>query len=151
MNKCIGAVFLFLFILVFFSSNVQCDHVVNRVYLPQIRENPTILLIGTFYPVDKRPKVDIITVKILNKTMLFKIDKVRNISGTKHGYSIINQLFPPVLKLTGPDKIISTLLKKDIFGKVYSLRGTIYASDNLLHLDMVKQGNVFDDINGRKK
>lgn len=140
---------MFLFIFFFFSSNGQCDHVVIGPPLPQIRINPTIMLIGTFYPAGKRPQGEVITIKILKKTAFFKIKKIRNINGTENGYSIINRLFPSELKLIGTDEIIKPLLKKDIFGKTYSLRGTIYTSDNLLHLDMVEQGNVLDDNNRR--
>ncbi|MFH2045509.1 MAG: hypothetical protein ABIK92_10230 [Pseudomonadota bacterium] len=145
-NKFMSSVLVLLSICLYFIPDGQCGHDFNRFPLPQIKVNPTILLVGTFYPANKRPQGDVITIKILNKKTYFKIEIVRNINGTEHGYSIINNLFPPELKLIGPDKLIRPLLKKKILGKVYSLRGTIYSSDNTLHLDIVKQGNMFDEI-----
>ncbi|MGB5159083.1 MAG: hypothetical protein WBN77_16780 [Desulfobacterales bacterium] len=41
--------------------------------------------------------------------------------------------------------MIDSLLKKNIIGKLYSLKGTIYISDNLFHLSMVTEGNMFDE------
>ncbi len=106
---------------------------------------PTILLVGTFYSPDEDLKGNVITILIRDKKWLFKINEARNMTGTELGYSIVNNLFPPRLRLVGADELIQPLLKQDIVGELYSLMGTIYISDNLLHLSAEKKGRLFED------
>ncbi|WP_435550118.1 hypothetical protein [Desulfobacterium sp. N47] len=125
-HKSLFSAFLLLSIVLFTVSDGQCRDGYGLGVYPQVAGSPTMLLIGTFYPADKRPKVDFITIKIREKKFYFKIDIARNLTGTEHAYTVLNQLLPPELKLIGSDKMIDSLLKKNIIGKLYSLKGTIY-------------------------
>ncbi|MBA3034918.1 MAG: hypothetical protein FP814_00330 [Desulfobacterium sp.] len=144
-NKSIISALLILSIGVFSVPYGQCHDGGGWPAYPQARVNPTILLVGAFYPAVKRPRGNVITIKIRENKFYFKIESVRNLSGSQLGYSIISNLFPPELRLIGTDKMIDALLEKNIFKKPYSLKGTIYISENLLHLTDVTQGSMFDD------
>lgn len=144
-NKFIISFLLFLPIILFSVSDLQCRDGAITPVVPHVLSNPTLLLVGTFYPAGTRPRGNVIAVKIHEKKFYFKIKSARNLYGSELAYTIISNLFPPELRLAGPDKIIDPLLKKNIFGKLYSLRGTVYASDNLMYLDKVTEGNLFDE------
>ena len=56
---------------------------------------------------------------------------------TNSGCGLLKDLFPPHLRLTGPDELLAPLQQHDIAGRPFILEGRLYAGDHMLYLTAV--------------
>ena len=127
----------------FFAGPGKCGD--QPVLISQGAIPDTLLLVGIFSPADTVPKGNTITIQVQDQKYRFRITEARNMIGTASGESIIDELFPPTLRLVGAKALIEPLLKPDILGNSYSLLGNFYLSGNFMYLSKVKKGRLFED------
>ncbi len=56
---------------------------------------------------------------------------------TAQGWGLFKDLFPPRLRLTGPDDVTAPLQQDDIAGRPLVLEGRFYVRDHMLYLTAV--------------
>ena len=91
-----------------------------------------VQFVGTLYPPEQKEKVarmNTITMRVKNKEWLFSIKRAMDLSGDLDQFEILENIWPPILTLRGPDNLIDSLLKPDIAGKRLAIHGTLYISD----------------------
>jgi len=96
-----------------------------------------VVLTGTF--VQKWNKGDFHTFQLVmrDKKKLFNITKLDTVDAT--GWKYLEEIFPPVLVLTGDDKTINLLKQDNTMDKTFEIRGDLYPPDGVLFVESVKE------------
>jgi hypothetical protein len=108
--------------------------------LPRIKQPPLVRIIGAFVPLEdtQRSTLQTLTVRVRENKWRMRIREIKALTATTHsGWSLLNDLFPPHLRLTGPDELIASLQREDIAGHPLILEGRLYVGDHMLFLTAV--------------
>jgi hypothetical protein len=108
--------------------------------LPRIKQPPLVRIIGAFAPLEdtERSTLQTLTVRVRDNKWRLRIREIKALTATtQSGWSLLNDLFPPHLRLTGPDELIVSLQREDIVGHPLMLEGRLYVGDHMLFLTAV--------------
>jgi hypothetical protein len=79
-------------------------------------------------------------VRVKQKKWRLHIREIKALTATTHqGWGLLNDLFPPWLRLTGPDDLLSPLQHDEIAGQPLVLEGRLYVGDHMLYLTAVER------------
>ena len=131
--------FLFLFALFFFPSQSSLAFA-QAGGLPHVEPPPLVRIVGAFAPVDDTQRSNLQTLSVQVKAQQWKM-RIREIKAltatTNSGWGLLQDLFPPYLRLTGPDELLTPLQQNDIAGRAFTLEGRLYVGDHMLYLTAV--------------
>jgi len=103
--------------------------------IPRIQPPPLVRIIGAFAPLDddRKSSLRTLTVHFKDHKWKMRIREIRALTATTHsGWGLLKDLFPPHLRLVGPDDVIAPLQQADIAGKPFVLEGRLYVGDRML-------------------
>jgi hypothetical protein len=108
--------------------------------VPRIEPPPLVRIVGAFAPVDDTQRSNLLTLSVQVKAQQWKM-RIREIKAltatTNSGWGLLKDLFPPHLRLTGPDELLAPLQQHDIAGRPFTLEGRLYVGDHMLYLTAV--------------
>src|SRR5262245_25048723 len=100
--------------------------------LPRIKQPPLVRIIAAFAPLEDRERstLQTLTVRVRENKWRMRIREIKALTATSQsGWSLLNDLFPPHLRLTGPDELMVTLQRENIVGRPLILEGRLYVGD----------------------
>ena len=101
---------------------------------------PLVRFTGSFLPLSetKTPRLSTLTVSIKETKWRFHIAKVEKLSGRDpSGTRLLESIFPPHLRLTGPDHLLSRLQDPQVQGKPLTLEGHLYVGERMFFVTIV--------------
>jgi hypothetical protein len=101
---------------------------------------PLVRFTGSFLPLTetKPPGLSTLTVSIKKKKWRFLITKVEKLSGRDpSGTRLLESIFPPQLRLTGPAPLLSLLQDPQVEGKPLIVEGHLYIGDRMFFVTIV--------------
>jgi hypothetical protein len=107
---------------------------------PSITQPPLIRITGALAPYQdtQRSNLQTLIVSCRGKKWRMRIREVKALTATTtQGWSLFKDLFPPRLRLTGPDDILAPLQQDDIAGRPLVLEGRFYVRDHMLYVTAV--------------
>jgi hypothetical protein len=107
--------------------------------VPRIKQPPLVRITGSFVPLEeKRGGLRTLRARIKDKTWQLRIKEIKALTGTPNsGWSLLNDLFPPKLRLIGPDDLLAPLQQDDLAGRLLILEGRLYVGDHQLYVTAV--------------
>ena len=102
---------------------------------------PLVRFTGSFFPLEeKRPEaLAILTVSVEKTRWRFNVAKVEKLTGKEVGsLRLLQAIFPPQLRLTGPDELLRPLQDPQVAGKPLVIEGLLYVGDRMLFITAVK-------------
>jgi hypothetical protein len=108
--------------------------------VPSITQPPLIRLTGALAPYQdtQRGNFQTLIVSCRGKKWRMRIREIKALTATTaQGWSLFKDLFPPRLRLTGPDDVLAPLQQDDIAGRPLVLEGRLYIGNHLLYLTAV--------------
>lgn len=102
---------------------------------------PLVRFTGSFLPLEgKRPgALAMLTVSIEGMRWKFNVAKVEKLTGKEVGsLRLLQSIFPPQLRLTGPDELLRPLQDPQVAGKPLVIEGRLYVGDRMLFITAVK-------------
>jgi hypothetical protein len=108
--------------------------------IPHIKIPPLVRIIGAFAPLDdtQRSNLQTLSVQVKGHKWRMRIREIKALTATTNsGWGLLKDLFPPRLRLTGPDELLAPLQQQDIAGKPFILEGRLYVGDHMLYLTAV--------------
>ncbi|MGE0822122.1 MAG: hypothetical protein AB7G75_08055 [Candidatus Binatia bacterium] len=100
---------------------------------------PLVRFTGTLLPPDEAKQgIDTLQVSIEGKDWIFKIDKVRELTGPAHGQMILEDIFPPKLRFVGPDEFIAPLQQGAIANHPITVDGRLYIAHHMFLVTWVE-------------
>jgi hypothetical protein len=134
-----GERFLPLLLFLFFSA--QSSLAFAQVGgVPRIKPPPLVRITGAFAPLDdtRRSVLQTLTVQVKDHKWKMRIREIKALTATtSSGWGLLKDLFPPRLRLTGPDELIARLQQDNIAGQILVLEGRLYVGDHMLYLTAV--------------
>jgi len=125
-----------LFLLAIFFLPSQLSFAFAQVGgIPRIQPPPLVRIIGAFAPLDDNRKSALrtLTVHVKDHKWKMRIREIKALTATTNsGWGLLKDLFPPQVRLVGPDEVIAPLRQADIAGKPFVLEGRLYVGDHLL-------------------
>jgi len=110
--------------------------------LPQVEPPPLVRLTGVLVPIEKSPPasgLSTLTVKIGESKYLLQIKKFEKLTGqSTTELRLLEGIFPPFLRLTGPEPLLLSLQDTSATGKAFSIEGRLYRDDRFLLLTNVQ-------------
>jgi hypothetical protein len=125
--------------LVFFSSQLSLAFA-QVGGIPRIEPPPLVRIVGAFASLEdtQRSNLQTLTVRVKKDKWRMRIREIKALTATAtSGWSLLKDLFPPHLRLTGPDELLAPLQQHDIAGKPFILEGRLYVRDHMLYLTAV--------------
>jgi hypothetical protein len=111
--------------------------------LPQVEPPPLVRLTGVLVPIEKSSLTNepsTLTVRIGESKYLLKIRKFEKLSGqSMTDLRLLERLFPPFLRMTGPEPLLLSLQDLSAAGKPVAVEGRLYSDDRLLLLTDVQE------------
>ena len=101
---------------------------------------PLVRFTGSFLPLahKKPPGLSTLTVSIKEKKWRFHITKVEKLTGRDpSGTRLLQSIFPPQLRLTGPAQLLSQLQDPQVEGKPLVIEGPLYVGDRMFFVTIV--------------
>jgi hypothetical protein len=101
---------------------------------------PLVHFTGSFHPLSetKPPGLSTLTVSIKETKWRFHITKVEKLSGRDpSGTRLLESIFPPHLRLTGPAHLLSRLQDPQVEGKPLTLEGRLYVGERMFFVTIV--------------
>jgi hypothetical protein len=80
-----------------------------------------------------------LTVFIKKKKWILRLTKVETLAGRNRGWAIIQDLFPPQVRFTGPENLIQRLQNPESEGKLLIIEGRLYIGDRRLFVTAVEE------------
>jgi len=107
---------------------------------PHFKQPPLVRITGAFAPVDDTQRSNLQTLSVQVKAQKWKL-RIREIKAltatTNSGWGLLKDLFPPRLRLVGPQELLAPLQQSDIPGKPFVLEGRLYIGDHMLYVTAV--------------
>ncbi len=101
---------------------------------------PLVRFTGSLLPLahEKPPGLSTLTVSIKEKKWRLHLTKVEKLSGRDHsGTRLLQSIFPPHLRLTGPAHLLSMLQNPQAEGKPLTIEGHLYVGDRLFFVTII--------------
>ena len=76
---------------------------------------------------------------------IFRLDKMEVVGSVEPNRTILQRLFPPLVRFVGPDDLIRRLKSLDIVGKVLAIEGLLYPESRMLFLTAVDESEAADN------
>jgi hypothetical protein len=108
--------------------------------IPHVKQPPLVRIVGAFASLEdpQRSALQTLIVHCKEHTWRMRIREIKALTATTNtGWGLLKDLFPPKLRLTGPDELIALLQQEDIAGKPFVLEGRLYVGDHMLYLTAV--------------
>jgi hypothetical protein len=108
----------------------------------RIEPPPLVRFTGSFLPLEeKRPgALAMLTVSVEGTQWKFNVAKVEKLTGKEVGsLRLLQSIFPPQLRFTGPDELLRPLQDPQVAGKPLVIEGRLYVGDRMLFVTAVKQ------------
>ncbi len=122
-----------LLLLVFWSSAAPA-----QIFI----EPPSLVrFTGVLLPVEEKAhrNVHTLTVLIKEKKWILRLTKVETLAGRNRGWSILQDLFPPQVRFSGPEPLIQLLQKPESEGKLLKIEGRLYIGDRRFLVTAVEE------------
>lgn len=106
---------------------------------------PLIRLTGILVPPEeKTPETYLnkpFTLILRDKKWIMRVTNVEDITGSRirSEFNLVDAIYPAELHLVGPEKLIETLMKPEIAGKLISIEGRLYIGERMLVVVGVKE------------
>jgi hypothetical protein len=103
---------------------------------------PLVRFTGALLPLEEkgRGSLTTLTVSIQGKKRLFRIANVEKLTGKDpNGWRLIQDLFPPDLRLIGPEALLSPLLHSESEGKTLIIEGNLYSGDRMFVVTAIRE------------
>jgi hypothetical protein len=108
--------------------------------IPHFKQPPLVRIIGAFASVDdtQRSNLQTLAVQVKAQKWKLRIREIKALTATTHsGWGLLKDLFPPHLRLVGPQELLAPLQQSDIAGKPFILEGRLYVGDHMLYVTAV--------------
>jgi hypothetical protein len=108
--------------------------------IPHFKQPPLVRIIGAFASVDdtQRSNLQTLSVQVKAQKWKLRIREIKALTATTHsGWGLLKDLFPPHLRLVGPQELLAPLQQSDIAGKPFILEGRLYVGDHMLYVTAV--------------
>jgi len=108
--------------------------------VPHFKQPPLVRIIGAFASVDdtQRSNLQTLAVQVKAQKWKLRIREIKALTATTHsGWGLLKDLFPPHLRLVGPQDLLAPLQESDIAGKPFILEGRLYVGDHMLYVTAV--------------
>jgi hypothetical protein len=105
---------------------------------------PLVRFTGSFLPLAATtpPELSTLTVSIKETKWRFHIAQVEKLSGRDpSGTRLLESIFPPHLRLTGSDQLLSRLQDPQVEGKPLTLEGRLYVGERMFLLIKITEGS----------
>lgn len=101
---------------------------------------------GTLYAPEQKKEAGPgphITLKLLasQEEWFFKVKEVQGLTGDLNGSGLLELIFPPILRLRGPNAVIEALQKPEILGEPVKIDGDLYIATRILQVDSIENLN----------
>jgi hypothetical protein len=126
-----------LLLLVFLFSLQPCLTFAQVTGVPRISPPPLVRITGAFAAFEdtQRTNLQVLIVKVKETKWRMRIRDIKTLTAsTNSGWGLLRDLFPPRLRLTGPDDLIARLQRDDIAGLPLVLEGRLYIGDHMLYV-----------------
>ncbi len=117
------------------SAPAEGKHrIMHPPIVPHVEVPPLVRFTGTLHSPQEKGDgtVHTLTVFIEETEWQFRLTKVETLTGTNYGWMILQDIFPPELRLSGPPDLLGPLEKPDIAGKPVEIEGRLYRADRML-------------------
>ena len=107
---------------------------------PFLRSPLVVTMSGTLQPFNEQDShgLNTLTVTIDDKQKwLFNVNRVDTVTGTDPGVMLLNEIFPPELRIEGSTSNMAVLEDPSVVGKTVTLQGFLYIDDRNFYV-----GNV---------
>ena len=107
---------------------------------PHFKQPPLVRITGAFAPVDdtQRSNLQTLSVQVKAQKWKLRIREIKALTATAHsGWALLKDLFPPHLRLVGPQELLAPLQQSDIAGRPFILEGRLYVGDHMLYVTAV--------------
>jgi hypothetical protein len=106
--------------------------------LPQVEPPPLVRLTGVLVPIETSPPasgLSTLTVRIGENKYILKIKNFEKLTGqSTTELRLLESIFPPFLRLIGPEPLLVSLQDFSATRKVFSIEGRLYRADRFLLL-----------------
>lgn len=100
---------------------------------------PLVRFTGTLLsPEEADTGIDTLSVSVEGKEWIFKVNRVRELTGPAHGQMILEDIFPPRLRFVGPDEFIVPLQQPGITEQVINVEGRLYIAHRMFLVTAVE-------------
>lgn len=110
--------------------------------LPLIEPPPLVRLTGALQPLEAKrsSSLQTLTVSIRGQEKLLRITKVEKLTGhSPDGWRLLQSLFPPQVRLVGPDALLRTLQAPEREGVSLIIEGRLYVRERMLIVTAVAE------------
>jgi hypothetical protein len=132
--------FLFIVTLLAFSPQRSLAFAQAGGGVPRLRQPPLVRITCALAPFSESQRSDLRTLIVTVKDTKWRL-RIREIKAltatTHHGWGLLKDLFPPRLRLTGPNDLLAVLQQDDIAGLPLILEGRLYVGDHMLYVTAV--------------
>jgi hypothetical protein len=121
--------------------SVLCSTAASAQLFPRIEPPPLVRFTGALLPIEEEGHrgLHALIVLINEKRWIFRLKKVETLTGRNRGWSILQDLFPPQVRFTGPANLIQLLQKPESEGKLLVIEGRLYTGDRRLFVTAVEE------------
>jgi hypothetical protein len=105
----------------------------HGIEVPHVTVPPLVRFTGTLVPPGKKSDDSLHTLRVFirNNEWLFRLDNVETLTGMNRGWMILNDIFPPELRFTGPENLLRLLQDAESTGKPITVEGRLYIGDRM--------------------
>ncbi|MGE0682521.1 MAG: hypothetical protein AB7P69_16675 [Candidatus Binatia bacterium] len=124
----------YLFALLLFPATTSTAAMQN---LPSLESPPLVRITGAFFKLGEPtpPGLSTLTVSLKDAKWSFVVKKMESLTGRSASeLRLLERLFPPALRFTGPPDILDSLWPSNAIGKFFVLEGRLYIGDRMLFL-----------------
>lgn len=117
-------------------------HTATAQVTPHVEPPPLVRFTGTLLPLEEKERGGIatLTVSVKGVQWLFRIAKIEKLTGRPATeLRILESLFPPRLRFTGPAELLGPLQEPGVPGKLLAIEGRFYTGDRMLFVTAVHE------------
>jgi|GEM_PF-3115647 len=110
--------------------------------VPHVVIPPLVRFTGFLLPYNEQNRDSLHTLTVIagQQKWLFRLDNVETLSEPQTGEMILNDIFPPVLHVTGPEPLLQVLQTAEATRTPVTVEGRLYLSDRMLAVTAAKEG-----------
>ena len=110
--------------------------------VPHVVIPPLVRFTGILLPYNAQNRGGFHTLTVIAgpQKWLFQLDNVETLSEPQTGEMILNDIFPPVLHLTGPEYLLQVLQTAETTKTPVTVEGRLYISDRMLAVTAANEG-----------